>query len=220
MTSTTETRTEAWERRTTLRGDVDFTMMYVAHDAFCRDLDRLLAAAAADRVLTPPARATWTQFADMLHAHHTAEDIALWPPLSARVSEASDLATLTAMEAEHAELDPLVEQITAALADGRADDIERTLPLLDACLRAHMRHEEDAALPLLERTLGQPGWDAFGQQMRSQIGLNELPTMLPWLLESADPAAAQRVLATMPAPVRLLYRARWSARFRRTERLR
>ena len=49
MRTPIETRAEAWERRAGLRGAVDFTMMYVGHDAFCRDLDRLTAAATVPR---------------------------------------------------------------------------------------------------------------------------------------------------------------------------
>jgi len=38
MRNDIETAAETRERRAALAGDVDFTMMYVAHDAFNRDL--------------------------------------------------------------------------------------------------------------------------------------------------------------------------------------
>ena len=59
-------------------GDADLTIMLAAHDAFRRDLTRLVrAAAAAD--LSDPARrrsvaAGWELFKHELHLHHTAED--------------------------------------------------------------------------------------------------------------------------------------------------
>ena len=41
MSTYAETRTEAWKRRAALAGEVDFTMMYIAHDAFNRDFTQL-----------------------------------------------------------------------------------------------------------------------------------------------------------------------------------
>jgi hypothetical protein len=212
-----ETRADAWKRREALRGRLDFTMMYVGHDAFCRDVDRLLAAAECGAILTPEARGTWELFSRMLHVHHTAEDVSLWPRLETAVSDPLDLATLEAMKLEHASLDPLLNAITVAFADGRGDDISRDLDLLSRGLRAHMRHEEDAALPLLERTLGQPGWVAFGEQMRRRLGMRDMSRMLPWLLDEASESSASTVLGMVPTPVRVLNRHLWSACYRRTQ---
>jgi hypothetical protein len=58
MTSAIEVPVEAWRRRGRLAGEVDFTMMYVAHDPFGRDLARLINAAATGQGLTPAAIAT------------------------------------------------------------------------------------------------------------------------------------------------------------------
>lgn len=216
MSTTTETRAAAWRRREALRGEVDFTMMYVGHDAFCRDLDRLLEAAAGGVLRSPEARATWAQFARMLHVHHTAEDEALWPPLEAAVTDPLDRTTLAAMNREHAELDPLVDQITTGFAEDRIDDVADDLELLSTSLRLHMQHEESAALPLLERTLGEPGWTAFGEHVRRLLGMREMSRMLPWMLDGASPEAASSVLAMLPAPVRVLERTLWSPSYRRS----
>jgi hypothetical protein len=53
---------------------VDFTLMYAAHDAFRRDLRCLTAAAEAGQTATPAVRASWANFKNQLHVHHTAED--------------------------------------------------------------------------------------------------------------------------------------------------
>jgi hypothetical protein len=210
----TETLAEAWSRRGALRGDVDFTMMYVAHDAFCRDLDRLLAAASSGDLLAPEARASWKLFARMLETHHTAEDASLWPPLKEALTDPADLAILAQMRAEHAALDPLLEAIDTAYTHDRAADAARDLARLSSGLRGHMLHEENDALPLLERTLGAEGWAAFGREMSRRIGMREMPTVLPWLLEDAAPARAAAILSTVPAPVRLLLRDLWAKRYR------
>ncbi len=71
-------------------GDADLTIMLAAHDAFRRDLTRLVrAAAAAD--LSDPARrrsvaAGWELFKHELHLHHTAEDEVIWPVLRPRLA--------------------------------------------------------------------------------------------------------------------------------------
>ena len=84
MTTYTEPRADAWKRRAALAGTVDFTMMYVAHDAFNRDLERLVRASESGQALSPAAYRTWTAFCHQLHTHHGAENTALWPRLCPR----------------------------------------------------------------------------------------------------------------------------------------
>lgn len=215
-----ETRAEAWDRRARVRREIDFTMMYVGHDAFCRDLDRLLDAAASGRILSVEARGTWALFAQMLHVHHGAEDIALWPRLRAAVSSSEDIALLDAMEREHAAIDPLLDATTAAFAQDHADEVTAGIEELSTGLRAHMLHEENEALPLLERTLGAPGWSAFGVEARKQTGVRGASRMLPWVLDDAPPAAARSVLAMMPGPLRIVYKHLWAPSYDRSALLR
>ncbi|MCW2916663.1 MAG: Hemerythrin cation binding protein, partial [Actinomycetia bacterium] len=51
--------TDDAQRRRSVRGKVDFTMMYAAHDAFQRDLRRLTAVVGAGRTADPAVRAGW-----------------------------------------------------------------------------------------------------------------------------------------------------------------
>ena len=211
----TETLANAWKRRRANEGQVDFTMMYVAHDAFNRDLSRLMEANTEGRGFSTEAAATWTQFSKQLHTHHTAEDTALWPRLRAAVTDPEELDILDAMEAEHSELDPRIDQIQAALMDRRADHLESELGQLAAGLAAHMRHEEDDALRLLERRLGQPGWDAFSREVREQSGgLRAGAEYLPWVLDGASDDVRRNVLKLLPGPARLLYRWIWEPKYR------
>ena len=66
----TNTNADAWRERTPLNGVVDFTMMYVAHDAFTRDLRRL-AAAGEQGAHSPQWLGIWATFTKQLHIHHT-----------------------------------------------------------------------------------------------------------------------------------------------------
>ena len=220
MSTYAETQTEAWKRRAALAGQVDFTMMYVAHDAFNRDIARLTAAAEAGRGLTTASAATWRRFSRFLHVHHTAEDKALWPRLAAAVAEPSERRVLEDMEAEHAALDPRVEQIDAAIAHGNSAALASQLAELGKGLAAHMVHEETDALPLLDRRLGQAGWDAFTKEVVSQQGgLKGGAAYLPWVLEGATGQVEATVLHMLPPPARLLYRRVWAPRYRKAERL-
>jgi hypothetical protein len=218
-TPQTETPTEAWFRRAAHAGDVDFTMMYVAHDAFNRDLVRILAAARAGGGFSPAAVATWQLFSRQLHTHHTAEDTALWPRLRAAIEVEEERSLLDEMEAEHGELDPRLEQIEAALADQLADKLVTELEGLADGLAAHMRHEEDAALPLVERRIGAAGWKAFGDEIRHQNGgIKGGALYLPWVLDGATDDVKRRVLKVLPPPARLLYRG-WERKYRNAGRL-
>ena len=198
-----------------LKGTVDFTMMYASHDAFTRDLRRLAAACGQGRPVSVVTKAEWAFFQRQLHVHHTAEDEALWPPLRAAVSSPAEIAVLDAMEREHAVIEPALERVDEALQAGEGDIAAREIALLATDLSEHMAHEERSALPLVETRLGQPGWARFGAHIRRTQGLRAAATFLPWVLDEAPPDVHKRVLGLVPPPVRLLYRTVWEPRYRR-----
>lgn len=206
----------AWRERVPFIGEVDFTMMHVAHDAFARDLRRLVTASEGGSALTPEALAVWQMFKKQLHIHHTAEDTSLWPRLRSVVFADEDVAVLDAMDAEHAQIDPQLERVDAAIADSDAAGLAEALGALADGLTAHMRHEESAALPMVETHLGQGGWAAFGRDIRrSQGGIRGGAEYLPWVLDGASDATTAQVLQLLPAPARVLYRRVWAPRHER-----
>jgi iron-sulfur cluster repair protein YtfE (RIC family) len=220
MSTYTETHANAWRRRASLAGSVDFTMMYVAHDAFNRDLKRLIEATEADDGLSPAAIATWRSFSKQLHTHHNAEDAALWPRLYAAVTDVDEIQILKDMEAEHSSLDPRLEQIDAAIEARNATALGVELKALAKGLSQHMIHEEQAALPLLERRTGKAGWDSFTKEIRGQQGgLTGAAEYLPWVLDGATSETKTQVLNLLPPPARLLYRRFWEKKYRRSGRL-
>ncbi|MEV3927476.1 hemerythrin domain-containing protein [Actinomadura coerulea] len=199
---------------------MDFTMMYIAHDAFNRDLERLLLAADAGKPFTAAAIATWKFFANQLHIHHAAEDASLWPRLHAAVDDADEVRLLREMEAEHASLDPRIDQIDAAVDVRDAAAFTSEIMTLAKGLAAHMAHEEEAALPLLERRLGEAGWDAFGKEIKEQQGgIKGGAAYLPWVLDGVDKPTTTKVLRLLPPPARLVYRKIWEPKYRKSERL-
>jgi iron-sulfur cluster repair protein YtfE (RIC family) len=216
MSTYAESREEAWNRRAGLTGDVDFTMMYIAHDAFNRDMNRLVTAADAGRGLSQAAVATWRVVSAQLHTHHTAEDKALWPALAAVLTDPGELRVTEQMAAEHATLDPRMEQIDAAIAHKDGAALAAELKLLAKGLSAHMVHEETEALPLAARRLGKAGWDAFTREVRAQQGIRGAAQYLPWVLEGASEPVQGTVMQMLPPPARLLYRRVWEPRYRKS----
>ena len=215
---TTQSRRDFATRARPAPGRVDFTVMYAAHDAFDRDLSRLTEAVRSGRTADPAVRAGWATFKNQLHLHHTAEDVALWPALRRQVTEPAQIAVLDAMEAEHARIDPLLAQVDPSLAaPGRAGLADNAAALAQT-LAAHMKHEEDQALPLVEAHLGPAGWAAFRKETGKIQGLRGGAEFFPWMLDGASADTSKRVLRTLPPPARLLYRAVWRPRYARTPR--
>ena len=71
-----------------------FTVTYLVHEAFRRDLLRLSAAVclprpdAAER--SPALADHWEFVSDQLHHHHSAEDESLWPPVRSQIEDCPD----------------------------------------------------------------------------------------------------------------------------------
>jgi iron-sulfur cluster repair protein YtfE (RIC family) len=193
---------------------VDFTLMYAMHNALRRDVEELarLTARTDDDPRRFLANAVgWELFQKALHVHHTAEDEALWPQMREALAERpDDLAVVAAMEDEHAEIDPLLDAINAALADREAPP-ERVGELIDAlsgALNKHLKHEEDETLPLIETSLTQQQIQAFGGIHAAKTGPDG-PRITPWMLEGQDEHIIAATMAILPPPVRAMYQEQW-----------
>lgn len=192
----------------------DMTIMYAFHDALRRDLDRLARVTARQdddpkRVLRTAVG--WELFKSYLQMHHTAEDDLLWPQMRAALAaDSPGMAVLDAMEAEHAAIDPLLAQIDAALTD-RESGPQRLGELTDALaasLRGHLDHEETEGLPLVDVTMTEEQWRAFGVESGKRVA-GDINRYLPWMLDSASPKATELMLGLLPPPVQQAYRDEW-----------
>lgn len=200
-------------------GDADLTIMLAAHDAFRRDLTRLVrTAAAAD--LSDPARrqsveAGWELFKHQLHLHHTAEDEIIWPVLRPRLAHSEHaLSVLDAMEDEHELIDPLLAAVDAGFAQ-RDDSLADVIDALVSSLTGHLAHEERDGLPLIGVALTAAEWRRVGFRIARRNGLSEGGEMFAWILDGTDGDAALR---TLPPPLRLLYKGVWKPRLGKTPR--
>jgi hypothetical protein len=197
---------------------LDMTMMITIHDAFRRELERMARITARTdddprRILR--AAVGWRMFKTYLTIHHTTEDEAVWGLMEHRLAERpNQLAVLSAMEAEHAAIDPLLAAVDAALAD-RDRGPERLGGLVDELatgLRAHLKHEEAEGLALIDSTLTQEQWAHFAAVQLKKVG-DDVGTYLPWLLDGASEAWTERVLSRLPAFGRVSYEGMWKAAY-------
>ncbi|MCT4356195.1 hemerythrin domain-containing protein [Streptomyces sp. Je 1-79] len=193
---------------------LDMTMMLAVHDALRREMERLARVTATvedDPRQILSTAAGWELFKIFLHAHHRAEDEKIWPVMQAALAaRPDDLALLEAMEAEHAIIDPLLLDIDAALADREAG-LERLHGLVDALhsgLTGHLKHEEAEALQLMDTTMSEEQWDAFGERQRDRIGDNAQRYM-PWILDEMEASRAEFILSRLPGPLRAAFENDW-----------
>ncbi len=195
-------------------GAIDFTMMYATHDAFRRDLGRFTAASAAGTAHAPGVRAGWENFKAQLLLHHRVEDTDLWPRVRrAAAGRPAGLTLLDEMEAEHAQVDPLLAAVDDSLA-GPVGSLAAHVAELASALEWHLKHEEEAALPLIQSVCTPADWRAFAGEMRRRQGVKGAAIYVPWILDGAAPDGRQRFLAALPAPVRVISRFLWEPRYR------
>ncbi|WP_051852932.1 hemerythrin domain-containing protein [Streptomyces aureocirculatus] len=204
-------------------GRVDFTMMFLTHDAFLRDLRRLETAVAAGRGDEEAVRNGWRTIKQELHIHHVGEDEAIWPPLreklaaSADIAVRADIAVLDLMEEEHGRIDPLQTRVDAAFASG-GQELEVAVKEFATAMASHMEHEEDQALPLVEQHLGPEGWAEYHQFMIGTNGPDRVGSYLAWLLDDVPETTLDKVLGMLPAPVRTAYRQKFEPEYRAVPR--
>jgi iron-sulfur cluster repair protein YtfE (RIC family) len=144
--------------------ELDMTVLYGMHDALRREVTQLTRLTV--RVGQDPRRVPlWRLFRQSLRCHFAAEDQALWPPLRRTLAHRPDhLALLEALEAEHAALEELVDAIDELHADAGLSGLGGLGDLTDSLvtgLTGHLKHEEDAALPLIRQALTARQWARF-----------------------------------------------------------
>jgi iron-sulfur cluster repair protein YtfE (RIC family) len=197
-------------------GPVDMMMMYVMHHGFRRDLAAFAAAAAA----TPAqARTTWRAlasrwqlFAEVLHHHHAGEDAGLWPALLER-ADAEGRRTLEAMEAEHAEIDPILTACAAGfqrLAQHTDEDARAALAVRLCAAREslgrHLQHEETEAIAIIQQVLTQQEWeDIEATHFRADLPFAKVLAIVPWCAHGVPGPLRRAVFAKTGRPNHILW---------------
>ena len=194
---------------------LDMSMMFAIHDALRRELVQVTRIARVpDDDPGPLLRAAlgWELFKKFLTVHHTTEDDVLWPTLRAQVAAQPDrLALADALEGEHAVIEPLLTAIDAAAADPdygyqRLGDITDELVVK---LTAHLTHEENDGLALIDASLTPQQWQRFAQVHGERL-TGDASMYMPWLLNGASPQILDAVLSKFPPPLLAAYRDQWA----------
>ena len=193
---------------------LDMGMMFGVHNALRRDLvqiGRLTARLDDDPARLLGSALGWSLFKQFLHIHHTSEDVTVWPVLRDEAAGNADgVALAEAMEAEHARIDPLLAAVDAAVAD-RDYGHQRLGDLVDTLtteLSAHLKHEEDEGLALIDATLSPEAWQKFAVDHRDRVG-QDARRYLPWLLDGASEESIAQILGKMPPPLIQAFRTEW-----------
>jgi hypothetical protein len=206
-------------------GPIDLTPMWLMHHAFRRDLAAFVAAAentpCEDGATWQALHQRWQRFAAVLHHHHSGEDQFIWPVLLEAVDAAGDAAgreTLEAMEAEHGEIDPMLERCARGFAAMARRPDEETRSELATCiattrerLAAHLGHEERDAMVLVQRLLTPEQWHAMDKQIGAGYPAKEVPFTLAWVMHGLPAVAVPRAKAFLGTGAYTL----WSLAFRR-----
>lgn len=198
----------------------DLTLTYAVHNAFRRDAALLMSASYSDDVRDGASiRAGWQTLKRNLAIQRTAKDCVLWPALRARLAgRPRELALLESMEAENAEMDPMIRKIDAALSHDRRFRLREYAEDFSTSLLSHLDHEEAEALPLMQSVLSQQEWRAFCDEQRRQVGLKGASSFFPWLLDGAPDGTRAQILGLLSPPLRFLCRTVWQPRYERTPR--
>src|SRR5436190_20786382 len=135
-----------------------------------------LAAKGIDAEASVAAQAVLRYFDTAAAYHHQDEEIDLMPILEKRVSDASDLARLQALEAcvheDHLEIERVWARVRKPL-EGIADGLMRTIPETDvqaliALYRRHLEAEETVLVPLARRWMTPHDLPTLGRAMATR----------------------------------------------------
>ena len=190
----------------TAEGPLDMSGMYVLHHAFRRDLEAFATAAgrtpATDRRAWKAMAQRWELFASALHHHHSGEDAGLWPALMDRADE-EGRATLEAMEAEHSEIDPILQACESGfrrLAEHPDEDVRAALAVRLVAgkerLAEHLRHEETEAIALVQELLTPEEWETITKEhFDADITFGEIVKLVPWVAHGLPDAVLRGLFA-------------------------
>jgi iron-sulfur cluster repair protein YtfE (RIC family) len=203
-----------------------FTIVYLIHEAFRRDLARLSSAARAPGVDGARVRqlsAHWEFVQEQLDHHHRVEDQSLWPLVRPKLAgRQGDLTVLDDMEAQHITLEPKCEAVSAAFAGARGSSdaasreaLASSIDALATKLAAHLDDEETRCFPVVDEALSVEEFEAFGKATAKAVGMRGSARFFPWIFDGAQPVERRAVLTMPPPPVRMLCEHVWEPRYER-----
>jgi hypothetical protein len=187
------------------------TMIMTSHFAFRRDIACFARALAADIRDAAALGEEWTRFRAALHGHHTVEDTALFPDLRAKYPDIA--MAIDQLDAQHREIDPLLERGDEAFANLAAHGgvAREVVDALSGLLAQHLDLEERTITPYLrdaKQFPAPPNDDALAMYADG----------FAWSTAGLAPSVVEQIYAMLPAPLAAripLAREAFDARCRR-----
>jgi len=203
-----------------------FTIVYMIHEAFRRDLARLsgaLRAPALDKARTRRLADHWEFVNDQLHHHHRVEDESLWPVVRPKLAgQGEQLEVLHDMETQHLSLAPQDDAVTKGFSvlaakpgDRAALDLADQVDVLGLDLATHLDDEEARCFPVIDQAMTEEEFQSFGKATAKAVGMRGSAKFFPWIFDGANPLERKAVLSMPPPPVRVLCTYVWEPRYRR-----
>lgn len=151
----------------------------------------------------------WKGYRGEVLAHHGGEDRIVFPAAVARVPELA--AVLVRTEAEHHELDEVMDDISETLAGFQpGDDPARLTGLLRHLsdhMDAHLALEDAEILPLIDAAFDRDAWAVVEKAVTDDLGVGAQAVFtIPFIGVALDPAERAALLADAPAPFRVIHR--------------
>lgn len=147
-----------------------------------------------------------------LHVHHSGEDELLWPLLTKRAQ--LDVALMARMQSQHDDLALATSEVQELLSGWRvsadpavAAALVAGLGRLRELLIAHLDEEEQRVLPLVTTYITPVEWRRLAEHGFARMPKRVLFRQLGAILEDADLTERRDFFATVPPPVRVLWRA-------------
>jgi hypothetical protein len=91
----------------------------------------------------------------------------------------------------------------------------RTAAAVPAMYSACQHDEEEYILPLIAEHLTVAEWERMGQRFAEEVPKSKMLFFLGMILEDADPAGRQAMMANLPVPARFAWAAFGQRQFRR-----
>ena len=157
---------------------------------------------------------------DGLEAHHSSEDELLWPVLYERATMSGAL--VRRMEEQHAGLHDALDTTRRELAaweaaptPERSGALATALGTLIDRLTEHLTEEERDVVPLIAAHITQAEWDHLGKVAFSKFTPKQRFMAMGEMLAAASPTEAARMLAGLPAPIKVIWRLVGRRRYQR-----
>ena len=158
---------------------------------------------------------------DGLQAHHSSEDELIWPVLHERATLSDAL--IRCMEEQHAGLHDAIETTRHELhawvvtpTETGSESLAMALNTLADRLAEHLAEEERDIVPLIATHITQSEWYHLGKVAFSKFTPQQRLTAMGEMLGAANPTEAARMLAGLPAPIKLIWRLFGRRRYQRS----